>query len=163
MYPPKRKTSFEKVAIGELLKGTIAGIDYDNNHKFSFQGKESVHPAVRFVFSLDGYVYPHRTRWMKFNLGEKSNLFKQIVSKLVKDARPDMYFDLDELKGMVIKTLWSENNDFQNLDSIFPIGEKRSVKEVVDSQPEKPEGADENLPPSPTTEEFWDATDVVEE
>uniref|UniRef100_A0A6M3IV98 Uncharacterized protein n=1 Tax=viral metagenome TaxID=1070528 RepID=A0A6M3IV98_9ZZZZ len=115
---------FEKVSIGELLPGVIDNVEYDQNHKFTFQGEDKIAAAVRLVFKLDGYKFPHRTRWMKFNVGEKANLYKLILSKLVEGAKPDMDFDIDHLKGMKIKTLWAENGDFQNLESIFPLEKK---------------------------------------
>ncbi len=132
-YPPKRNIQYEKVKIGELISGVIQEIEYDNEHKFNYKGQESVGPAVRFKFKLEGYSYLHSTRWMKFNVGEKANLYKQIISKLVKNARPDMCFDLDELRDMPVKTIWSENNDFQNLDNVYPLGEKKEVTEIEDT------------------------------
>mgnify|MGYP001568893996 CR=1 FL=1 len=35
-----------------------------------------------------------------------------------------MDFDLDNLIGMRVKTIWEENGDFQNIESIFPEGAK---------------------------------------
>lgn len=124
MKPPKRETTFEKLKIGEMLPGAIEDIEYDISHKFSFKGEDKISPGVRFVFKVDGYQYHHRSRWMKFNAGEKSNLYKMILSKLVSNAKPDMEFDIDHLKGLRVKTLWAENNDFQNLESVFPEDEK---------------------------------------
>lgn len=123
MKPPQnKKLEFEKVAIGEMLPGIIEDIQYDKEHKFKgFQGKEdTIQPAVRFKFVLDGYKFSHYSRWFKFNYGEKANLYKIFLTKLVENAESDMDFDLDILKGMKVKTLWNENGDFQNLESIFP-------------------------------------------
>jgi hypothetical protein len=141
MIPPKtNSTTFEKVQIGNQINGTIAKIEYDMEKKFTWKGKDSIQPGVRFVFELEGYEYPHRSRWMKFNVGEKANLYKKYISKLVANAHPDMQFDLDLLVGMGVKTLWDENGDFQNLDSIFPIGNKLVVKENdVNEEPIPPE------------------------
>ncbi len=61
---------------------------------------------------------------MKFTYAEKSNLYKKYISKLVENAEPDMDFDIDALNGMKVKTIWSEDNDFQNIDNIFPINGK---------------------------------------
>lgn len=123
MKPPKRENKdFEKVLVGEMLPGVIENVLYDQEHKFKgFQGKEdTVQPAVRFKFKLDGYEFAHYSRWYKFSYGEKANLYKIFLSKLVENAQPDMDFDLDLLKGLKVKTLWNENGDFQNLESIFP-------------------------------------------
>lgn len=127
MRPPKReKIEFEKVAIGEMIPGVIDRVEYDQEHKFKgFQGKEdTIQPGVRIKMKLDGYSFPHYSRWMKFTLGEKSNLFKKYVSKLVANAVPDMDVDLDVLNGMKIKTVWSEENEYQNIDAIYPDGAK---------------------------------------
>jgi hypothetical protein len=127
MRPPKRENKdFEKVVIGEMLPGIIEQVCYDNEHKFKgfSGGEDTVQPAVRLKFKLEGYKFPHYTRWMKFNLGEKANLYKKYVSKLVDNAVPDMDFDLDILNGMKIKTVWSEDNGFQNIDAIYPAGSK---------------------------------------
>jgi hypothetical protein len=130
MRPPKRDSStFEKVVIGEFITGIIEKIEYDENHKFTYKGEEKISPAVRFVFKLEGYEYPHRSRWMNFNVGEKSNLYKKYITKLVNNAKPDMDFDLDAFVNMPIKTIWEENGDFQNLESIYPAGKKITVND----------------------------------
>ena len=144
MKPPARSsTSFEKVKIGDFITGYIEKIEYDMEHKFKgFEGKEdSVVPAIRFIFKLDGYEYKHYSRWMKFNMGEKANLYKKYVSKLVANAKPDMNFDLDILLDMKVKTIWEENGDFQNLESIYPAGKKITVKDDV------PLPEDDDFPP----------------
>jgi hypothetical protein len=127
MRPPTRKTTdFEKVVVGDFITGTISKISYDMEHKFKgFEGKEDrISAAVRFAFKLDGYEFPHYSRWMSFSLGEKSNLYKKYVSKLVANAKPDMDMDIDVLQDMKVKTIWDEQGDFQNLDSIYPNGPK---------------------------------------
>ena len=120
--PPRKKTDFEKVVVGEMIPGKIEVVEYDQEHKFKgFQGKEdTIQPAIRLKLSLDGYKFPHYTRWMKFSLGEKANLYKKYVSKLVENAMPDMDIDLDILNGLPIKTVWGEENNFQNIDAIYP-------------------------------------------
>lgn len=124
MKPPKREDSFEKVAIGEFITGEIEEIQYDMEHKFTYQGKETITSAVRFIFRLDGYAFNHYSRWMKFMVGAKSNLYKKYLSKLVEGINPDADFDLDHLKGMRIKTIWEEQNNYQNIENIFPENKK---------------------------------------
>ncbi len=150
MRPPVRpKMEYEKVKIGEMISGVIEKVEYDMEHKFKgFQGGEdTVQPAVRLKFSLDGYKFPKFSRWMKFNLGEKANLYKKYVSKLVEGAKPDMDVDLDILNGMKIKTVWSEENDFQNIDAIYPATLKvKSDAAVKTEAPTMPETfGDEDL------------------
>jgi len=127
MKPPKANTKdFEKVKVGEMIPGIIEEVQYHQEHTFKgFQGQpDTVQPAVRFKFKLDGYEHPHYTRWMKFSYHEKSNLYKKYVSKLVEGAMPDMDFDLDLLTSMKIKTVWSETKGFQSIDAIYPDGDK---------------------------------------
>jgi hypothetical protein len=54
-----------------------------------------------------------------------------------------MKFDIDLLKGMKIKTMWSQNGDFDNLDQIRPASgkivdapEPEPPAEVADSHPD---------------------------
>lgn len=138
MKPPVRpQTEFEKVTVGEMINGTLH-IEYDQEHKFKgFEGKpDTIQPAVRFIFDLEGYQFKHYSRWYKFSYSEKSNLYKKIVSKLVEGAKPDMDFDLDCLEGMQVKTIWDENGGFQNLDSIFPLNGKIKADAVPPTKEE---------------------------
>jgi len=73
---------------------------------------------------------------MRFNVGEKSNLYKKYLAKLVEGIIPDADFDIDHLRGMKIKTLWEESNDFQNIESIFPLDKKISYTEELAIQEE---------------------------
>ena len=134
MRPPKRDTiKFEKVAIGEMITGIIEEVQYDEKHTFKgFQGGPDTNsPAIRFKLKLDNYEFPHFSRWMRFNLGSKSNLFNKYISKLIENAHPDMDIDLDVLKGVRIKTVWSENGDFQNIEAIFPNGSKIDANSFI--------------------------------
>lgn len=139
MRPPERKrTDFEKVKIGDFIAGIIEKIEYDMEHKFTYKGEDKVAPAVRFVFKLDGYQFPHRSRWMGFNVGEKANLYKKYIAKLVNNAKPDMDFDIDRFVGMRVRTIWEENGDFQNLESVYPAGEKLIISENEMNEPPVP-------------------------
>jgi len=130
--PPERpKFDYEKVEIGNFVNGVIENIEYDNEHKFKSPDGEKISPAVRFVFKLDGYKYPHRSRWMTFSYGEKTNLYSKYIVKLVLGAIPDLDMDLDVLKGMRVKTIWNEQNDFQSIENIFPVGEKLKLSEAA--------------------------------
>lgn len=142
MKPPTRqKIDFEKVKTDEWIPGTISEIQYNMEYKSAFEGKEKTGPAVRFKLALEGYQWPRYTRWMTFSYGEKSNLYKKYLSQLVEGATPDMDFDLDSLKGMPIKTMWANNDNFQNLEMIRPMGTKVSV----DAEPHDEEEADKEI------------------
>ena len=124
MIPQGRKTNFEKVKTGDFVNGVIEDIKYDPEHKSTWQGKEKISSAVRIIFKLDGYQYPHGTPWMTFTYGDKSNLYKKFMLKLVENAKPDMVFDIDLLKSMKVKTIWVDNGDYQNLELIQPLENK---------------------------------------
>lgn len=139
--PPKSSNkSFEKVAIGVMIPGVIEAVQYDNEHKFKGYkgGADTINAAIKLKFKLDGYQYPHYSRWMKFNVGEKSTLYKKYVSKLVEGAVPDMDFDLDVLNGLRVNTVWNEENDYQNIDTIFPAGAKARPDGIVPASIEEP-------------------------
>lgn len=120
-----KKTEFEKVKTDDFIVGVIEEVQYDKAHVFKgFQGAEDkVAVGVRFKFKLEGYKYLKTSRWMKLNLGEKSNLYKIMVC-LVEGLEPEQRIDIDVVKGMKVKTLWAEKNDFQFLDKIRPVGAK---------------------------------------
>ena len=148
MKPPKRDSKdFEKVAIGEMIIGVIDDVVYDQQHKFKgYQGAEdTIQPAVRLKFTFKEYKYHHYSRWFKFSYAEKSNLYKIFLTKLVENAQPDMDFDLDMLKGMKIKTVWNENGDFQNLESIFPFDAKIKAETLSEDKPQDEEIHLENM------------------
>lgn len=130
--PPRTKLDYEKIPVDVWVEGTIQDIQYEAERKSMFKGQEKVGPAVRFKFAFEGCQYPHYSRWFSFSYDEKSNLYKKIVSQLVEGAEPGFDFDLDALKGMGIKTMWSNNGDFQNLEMIRPLTEK-----ITRSQPKE--------------------------
>lgn len=129
--PPRAKTEFERVPkYDEWINGKITEIEYDENHKSTYAGEEKIRPAVRFKFGLEGCTHPKRSRWLTFNYGEKANLYKQFISVLVEDAEPYMDFDLDGLKDMKIKTMWTQDGDYDNLSMIRPLEKKVSAVPV---------------------------------
>jgi hypothetical protein len=127
MKLPKSNMQFEKVKVGEFVPGRIAEIEYDMEHKFYYQGAEKVARGVRFVFELEGYKYPHKSRWLKFMAFEKAPLYIMYISKLVENVKPSDTFDLDALVGMKIQTMWANDKDFQVVESVEPIGKKLTV------------------------------------
>lgn len=147
MRPPNQRT-FEKLKTGEFVLGEIEQVEYDMEHNFKYKEREEQAPAIRFKFKFQGYEYPHFSRWMKFNLDKKSNLYNKYVSKLVQNAKPYMDIDMDVFKGTQIKTLWEDNGEFQNLENIMPIGGKIIVTEgaTIADDDFIPEVSDEDVP-----------------
>jgi hypothetical protein len=148
-FPPEReKIDFERVPVyREWLPGKIAEIAYDKEHKSVWEGKERMRFCVRFKFELKGCQYPHYSKWLTFTYGEKATLFKKYIKELVEGAQPDMTFDLDALKGMDVKTMWSQDGDYDNLEMVIPLGAKV-----------KPHPVDQDPPPdagkSPSDDEI---------
>lgn len=132
MKPPKTaKTDFERIPkYDEWVNGTILEIEYDEKHKRSYQGEEKIGPCVRLKFGLEGCKFPHRSKWMTFNYGDKSNLYQKVLVPLVEDAKPDIDLDLDEIKGMKIKTMWSQDGEYDKLEMVRPIGDKFKINAI---------------------------------
>lgn len=140
MIPPKQdKIDYELVKTGDFITGTIDNIEYNEKYSFKFQGTETIGPAVRLVFKLDGYEHLHRTRWMKFVYAEKANLYKKFIVPLVAIPVPYMEFDIENLKGMKVKTIWESNvwkeKTYQNIELIRPVGEKWADSRVKHAIP----------------------------
>lgn len=134
--PPRQKIDYEKVKADEWVVGTIQDVQYEAERTRTFEGKTSVGPAIRFKFAFQGCEFPHYSRWMTFSLGEKATLYKKYVFNLIENATADMDLELDVLKGMPIKTMWSNNGDFQNLEMIRPLTTK--LKIVVPVEADEP-------------------------
>lgn len=149
MKPPAKSNQYERIPrLDEWIEGAILDIEYDEKHKRSYQGEEKVGPCVRFKFGLKGCEFPHRSRWLTFSYGEKANLYKKFLAALVEGAAPDMDFDLDELKGFAVKTMWTADGEYDNLEMVRPVGAKLKTKAppppaADDAPPEEtPEGAE---------------------
>lgn len=129
----------EPVPCDEFLGATIADVKYEEAHNFTGQFAR-VGEAVRIQFTLDpiggkSFEHPKYSRWMSFNYDEKSNLFKNYIKPLVRDAKPYMDFDVTKLKGVRCRLMFEESqNDegkkFYNITMVKP--EKGAV---VDSLP----------------------------
>ncbi len=121
---------YERVKNDEWLVGIIEEVQRDENRKTIWEGKEKISDCVRFKLKLDGYSFPHYSRWMTFSYGEMSNLYKKYLSELVDGAFPDMDFDVSLLNNLRVKTMWktTERNgkSFQSLELIRP--EKSKVR-----------------------------------
>lgn len=146
MRPPERgKIDYERIpAYDEWISGKIAKVLYDKEHKSVWEGKERVRFCVRFKFDLEGCKFPHYSRWLTFTYGEKATLFKKYIKELVDGAQPDLDFDLDAFKGMEVKTMWSQDGEYDNLEMIRPRGEKLKPHPVDQDPPPDAVGA----PPS---------------
>lgn len=142
MIPQKKETNYEKVKVGEMLPATIKDIEYDMEHKRIWNGQESIYQACRFVFDIDGYEHNHYSNWMTFSYHEKSNLLNTYLYKLVEGIAPDSSFELDNLKGMRVKTVWAEKQGkkgiFQFIDSIWPLNGKYKFIDLSDLDKQEP-------------------------
>ena len=130
MRPPKaNNTDFERIKEYDTwIPGVIEEIKLEENRRTGFKddktGADKYVDQVRFKFQLDGHSYAHYSRWMTYSFGEKANLYLKYLKQLVAGAQPDMKFDLDLLKGFKVKTMWTQNGDFDNLEQIRPFAGK---------------------------------------
>jgi hypothetical protein len=153
--PQKQQKDYEQLKTDEFLDGEIVEVQEDMEHKFTWQGKDTIMPAVRFVFRFEGYEFKHYSRWMKFLYSEKSNLFTKYITPLVKGAVVDMPFDIQGLKYMKVKVSWKDSgNGFQNIETIIPASKKLEpgtvpLIECEDLEPMEPVSADEEVPEIP--------------
>lgn len=152
MLKPQQSSNreYERVTTDDFVIAKIEDIQFEQEHKFTFQGQESVYPAVRFKFSIEGYKFPHYSRWMKFNYGDKSNIYLKFLQPLVEGAEPNMDFDLSLLKGLKIKMLWAQKGDFQYPETIRPVGAKIKAVPEIEMGPQDDShdeyGADNEVP-----------------
>ena len=154
--PQKKKTDFEQVDCGDFVNGTIVEVQEDLEHKFTFKGEEKIKPAVRFIFELEGYEFKHYSRWMYFGYSERATLYAKYITALVENPEIDMAFDIQNLSGMKVKTLWKdETNGWQSIETIRPVGGKLKWTAGKADEPDsiepafEPVGADEETPDVP--------------
>lgn len=125
--PPRSKMSYERVDTADWTHGVIEEIQRDEQRETGFKDKETGEPiirdCVRFKFKLEGYEYPHYSNWMTFGYGEKFTLFIKYIRPLVKEAEPDLDFDLERLKNFPIKVMWVNHGEYQNVEMIRPQGD----------------------------------------
>ena len=126
--PPRTKMEYEKVKTDDWTQGIIEDVQHDEKRDTGFKdddtGENKIVDSVRFKFKLDGYSYPHYSRWMTLSYHEKSNLFKKYITNLVEGAAQDLDFDLERLKGFPVKVMWQDNGDFQNVEMVRPLVKK---------------------------------------
>jgi hypothetical protein len=143
MRPPKsNKNDYERINDYDTwIPGVIEEIQLREDHDTGFKyppkkedgtphpnaGKPVICDQVRLKFTLEGHQYPHYSKWMRYSYGEKSNLYLKYIKFLVEGAQPDLELDLDLLKKMEVKTMWTANGDWDNLEQIRPLGSKVSA------------------------------------
>lgn len=125
---PRAKLEYEKVRTDDWTQGIVEDIQLEENRKTGFKdeetGEEIIKDCVRFKFKLDGYDHPHYSNWMSFSYHEKAGLFLKYICSLVKDAKPDMTFNLERIKGMGVKVMWADKGEYQRVEMVRPLKEK---------------------------------------
>lgn len=156
--PPRME--YENVAVDVWINGEISEIQYEDSHDFpAVKGNPAKKgPACKIILSLHGYKHPKPSFWMWFSYGEQTKLFQTYISQLVEDAKPDMDFDLDHLKGFQIKAMYVQKagKEYQNLSQIRTADGVKllatnapapaSVGPAASSEEEKPPIDDEEVP-----------------
>ena len=129
----------EPVPCDEFLGAVISDVKYEEAHAFTGQFAR-VGEAVRIQFTLDpinekAFEFPKNSRWMSFNYDQKSNLFKNFILPLVKNAKPYMDFDIVKLKGVRCRLMFeeSQNDEGKKFYNIMMV--KAEKGKEVDSIP----------------------------
>lgn len=113
---------YEKIAVDEWVLGVIDDVLCDPAHEFTLKGEKKTGPAIRFVFKLDGYQYPKKSRWMTPYTTENSNLYKLFLKPLCPNFDPkNKEVDLERLKGLQVKLMFANDGDYQNITQIRPL------------------------------------------
>ena len=119
--------------VDEWLPGSVQEVQYDENREYSHKNETGewvklTAPHVRFKFSLEGYQYPHYSRWMKCSTNEKSNFYSKYLKHLCPtfDCK-DKAIDLDKLVGIKVKVMWENNGDYQNVTQIRGLDPKLNI------------------------------------
>jgi len=128
------RKEFERVKVDEFIEGEIIKVEERLNEHKKYKDDEtgetlekSVH-EIRLVFKLDGYQYPHRSRWMTASMNENATFYKKYVRGLFEDAiAPDEKINTEKLVGIKVRTMWDEiplkdGSKFQSIDKIRKLG-----------------------------------------
>lgn len=140
-----RKKVFEQIKVDEWITGEIEEIQYEQDHEFTYKGNKTKGDAVRVSLRLDGYKDKKSTGWMRFNYGEKSNLYKIFIEPLVEGARTNMTFDFDNLKDLRVKVMFTQKGEYQNLSMIRPL-QTKVLPGVTPNTTAIPETSGEEVP-----------------
>ena len=150
--PPRQKLEFEKVELDVWINGEIIEIqefrDVKKMYKDEKTGemKERLINQVRFKLKLEGCEYSHYTRKMTQSTNERSNLFIFLQQIYGQNIIPDVGVELDGLKGLKVKTMWSEvpmkdGGVFQYPDKVRPLTPPPAIwipheePEIVEPEP----------------------------
>lgn len=134
----KKDLVMEPVPTDEFIGAVISEVQYEENHVFTGQFARTGE-AVRLKFVLDpvdgkAFQCPKSSRWMSFNYDEKSNLFKNYIRCLVKDAKPYMDLDITKLKGVRCRLMFEESQNDEG-KKFFNIMMVKPEKGTIDSLP----------------------------
>lgn len=137
MLKPKNNSGkdvvIEAVPCDEFLGAVITDVKYEEGHNFTGQFAR-VGEAVRLQFTLDPvkgktFEHPKYSKWMSFNYDEKSNLFKNYIKPLVRDASPYMDFDISNLKGTRCRLMFEEvqNDEGKKFYNIMMVKTEKGI------------------------------------
>ena len=146
--PPKSKTDFEKVIVDEWISGEIVAEDVFKDVDQKFTNKDGSPDTrkvdqIRFKFKLDGYKFPHYSRRMTLSTSEKSNLFKFLQQIYGENIVPDIAVNTEALKGLKVKTMWTNNGEYQNLVMIRPLETPPSIWDLEQGEHSEAESTED--------------------
>ena len=156
----KSAISYEKVAVDEWLEGTIEEVQYDEARAYKSKNKETEEweektaPHVRLKFKIDGYQWPHYSRWMKCSTHQKNNFYSKYLKYLTPQYDcQDKAIDLDLLVGIQVRTMWENDGDYQHITQIRGMDPTLNViASGTEIAPGLVDPQDETRPPSDAEE-----------
>ena len=117
-----QSVEYEKVTADEWLVGVIEEVQYQADRKYKSKDKdtgewsEKSAPHVRIKLKIDGYKFPHYSRWMKASTNEKSNFYAKYLKHLCPDFDcKDKVVDIDKLVGVRVRTMWENDGEYQHI------------------------------------------------
>ena len=148
---PNKSFDYERCADLEWITGKIVKIEERLNKNRRYKDQETGEYKIReveemrFVFELEGYKFPHRSRYMTKSVAEKSNLYSKYLKELIPGLQPNQAVDLEQLIGKSVKTMWDtekgkDGKDYQHIKIIKPL-DPITPEEIVVPDVDLPEGA----------------------
>lgn len=107
-YEAGMKTAWTVLPTTEFLNATIIDIHRNPTRTRVQNGETKIYDAIRFKFEVENVPEPRYSFWELFSYSERANLYRNFLAHLVENAEPFMDFDLERLKGMKVRIMFSE-------------------------------------------------------
>ena len=129
-----QKIEYEQVELDVFITGEILEVQGRFGVEKSYKDRETGEMITRktdqcrFKFELEGYKFPHYSRWNNLSTNENSHLFKTYILPLFGNKYPpNTDIDIEKLAGAKVKVRWDETtlktgSKFQFVDKIRFLG-----------------------------------------